>query len=67
MIARDLAQRHIQRFNRIGRIDDLPNVRWESKERDDSRPVDGLDPIRGFIAPSSFPCLAPAPAQTRVL
>ena len=39
MIARHLAQRHIDRLNGIGGVDDLANVLWEGKERDHVCPV----------------------------
>jgi hypothetical protein len=39
MIARHLAQRHIDRLNGIGRVHHLTDVLWEGKERDDACPV----------------------------
>ncbi len=39
MVARDLAQRHIDGLNGVGRIDHLADVLWEGKERNDARPV----------------------------
>ncbi len=34
MIARHLAQRHVDRRGGIGRVDDPADVFWESKQRD---------------------------------
>src|SRR6266568_7432553 len=52
MIARHLAQGHVQRLNSIGRINNLANVFWESKQWDHTGPVcpprlanAGIEPI----------------------
>ena len=39
MISQDFSQRHIHRFNGIGRVDRFPNIVREGKEREHSLPV----------------------------
>jgi len=39
VIARDLAQGHIDGLNGVGGVDHLANILWEGKERDHARPL----------------------------
>jgi hypothetical protein len=39
MIPENLAECHIQRFNRVSGIDRFPDIRGEGEERDHPRPV----------------------------
>jgi hypothetical protein len=49
-----LAQRHVHRLNRIGRIDDLADVLWKGKQWDHSGPVGALGLANTGVASVPF-------------